>query len=72
MNSALKVYASETLSMLPPTPICKHIGAKSFLLMKLLSVWSWDREFVQWSSFIMVLTPAPQQQDPEHLKHPEH
>lgn len=72
MNSALKVYANETLSMLPPTPICKHTGAKTFLPMKIMSVRSWDGEFVQWSSFVTVLTPAPQRQDPEHPKHPEH
>lgn len=69
MNSALKEYS---LSVLPPTSMCKHNGARSFLPVKLLSVWSWVREFVQRNSCVTLLTLTLHWQDPEHPEWPEH
>lgn len=40
--------------------------------MELLSVRSWVREFVQWSSCVTLLTPTLHWQDPEHPEWPEH
>lgn len=38
----MKTHAHETLSILPPTLICKPHWGRWFLPLKFLSVWSWD------------------------------